>query len=295
MLKGRLGLDTSRVPHGDRHGLLWLERGELSVIDGCLHFTSGQYADQIPHQSVSMILLGPGGSVTHDALRLLARHGTLLAAVGASGVRSYTALPLMPDRSDVARRQAELWGSARRRLAVARHMYALRLGEVLPHRDLDTLRGIEGARVKTIYRLRAQQFGIDWNGRHYDRANPEAADLANQAINHAATAVQAAAAIAVQALAAVPQLGFIHEDSGQAFVLDIADLFRDDVTLSIAFAAVKQAERGAETIDRLVRREAARVFRKQQVIPAMIDRIKQVLRVDEKLEEADGAGRSGDA
>jgi CRISPR-associated protein Cas1 len=107
--------------------------------------------------------------------------------------------------------------------------------------------------------------------------------------------VQAAAAIAVQALAAVPQLGFIHEDSGQAFVLDIADLFRDDVTLSIAFAAVKQAERGAETIDRLVRREAARVFRKQQVIPAMIDRIKQVLRVDEKLEEADGAGRSGDA
>ncbi len=108
MLKGRLGLDTSRVPHADRHGLVWLERGELGVIDGCLHFTSGQYVDQIPHQSVSMMLLGPGGSVTHDALRLLARHGTLLAAVGASGVRSYTAPPLMPDRSDDARRQAEL-------------------------------------------------------------------------------------------------------------------------------------------------------------------------------------------
>jgi CRISP-associated protein Cas1 len=295
VLKGRLGLETSRVPHADRHGLLWLERGELGVIDGCLHFTSGKYVDQIPHQSVSMILLGPGGSVTHDALRLLARHGTLLAAVGVDGVRAYTAPPLMPDRSDIARRHAELWGNPRRRLSVARHMYALRLGEVLPHRDLDTLRGIEGARVKTIYRLRAQQFGVEWNGRHYDRMNPDAADLANQAINHAATAVQGAAAIAVQSLAAVPQLGFIHEDSGQAFVLDIADLFRDDITLSIAFAAVKAAERNDDTVDRLVRREAARVFRKKAVIPAMIDRIKQVLRLDEKMEVADGAGRGGDA
>ncbi|SAK77553.1 CRISPR-associated endonuclease Cas1 [Caballeronia catudaia] len=293
MLKGRLGLDTSRVAHADRHGLLWLERGELSVIDGCLHFASGRHVDQIPHQSVSMILLGPGSSVTHDALRLLARHGTLLAAVGVDGVRTYTAPPLMADRSDIARRQAELWGSPRRRISVARHMYALRLGEVFPHRDLDTLRGIEGARVKTIYRLRAQQFGIDWDGRRYDRTNPDAADLPNQAINHAATAVQAAAAIAVQALAAIPQLGFIHEDSGQAFVLDIADLFRDDVTLSIAFAAVKEAERSDQTIDRLVRREAARVFRKKAVIAVMIDRVKQVLRVDEK-EETDGAGRGGD-
>ena len=86
----------------------------------------------------------------------------------------------------------------------------------------------------------------------------------------------------MQSLAAVPQLGFIHEDSGQAFVLDIADLFRDTVTLSIAFTAAKKAIEGDEaTIDRLVRREASIVFRKQSVIPAMIDKIKQVLRTEE--------------
>ena len=297
MLKGRLGLETARIPHADRHGLLWLERGELCVIDGCLHFVAGKdsltpYIDQIPHQAVSMILLGPGSSVTHDALRLLARHGTLMAAVGADGVRTYTAPPLLPDRSDIARRQAELWGSPRRRIAVARSMYALRLGEVLPHRDIDTLRGIEGARVKTLYKLTAERYHIPWNGRHYDRANPESTDEANQAINHAATAVQAAAAIAVQALAAIPQLGFIHEDSGQSFILDIADLYRDAYTLPIAFAAARKALDGAtDTIDRLVRREAASVFRKQQVIPAMIDSIKTVLRT----EEADGASSSRDA
>ncbi|MBB3294711.1 CRISPR-associated protein Cas1 [Mitsuaria sp. BK045] len=248
--------------------------------------------EQIPHQSVSMILLGPGSSVTQDALRLLARHGTLMAAVGEDGVRSYTALPLLPDRSDVARRQAELWGNPRRRISVARHMYALRLGEVLPHRDLDTLRGIEGARVKNFYKLMAAKHGIRWEGRQYDRADPNAADLANQAINHAATAVQAAAALAVQSLAALPPLGFIHEDSGQSFVLDIADLFRDTVTLQIAFVAAKRAEQVDETIDRLVRREAAAVFRKQQVIGGMIDRIKQVLRMEEA---GNGAGDDRDS
>lgn len=297
MLKGRLGLETARIPHADRHGLIWLERGELCVVDGCLNFSSGKQAAiphslQVPHQAISMILLGPGSSVTHDALRLLARHGTLMAAVGVDGVRTYTAPPLMPDRSDIARRQAELWGSPRRRVSVARRMYALRLGEVLPHRDLDTLRGIEGSRVKTIYRLMADKYGIKWNGRHYDRANPNAADIPNQAINHAATAVQAAAAIAVQSLAAIPQLGFIHEDSGQAFVLDIADLFRDSITLHIAFSAAKKISEGDDTVvDRLVRREAATVFRKQEVIPAMIDKIKHVLRT----EEANGSGSDSDA
>ncbi|MDP3872864.1 MAG: type I-E CRISPR-associated endonuclease Cas1e [Methyloversatilis sp.] len=297
MLKGRLGLETARIPHADRHGLLWLDRGELCVIDGCLHFMTGKDSltpsvDQIPHQAVSMILLGPGSSVTHDALRLLARHGTLMAAVGMDGVRSYTAPALLPDRSDVARRQAELWGNPRRRIAVARRMYALRLGEILPHRDLDTLRGIEGSRVKTLYRLTAERYQVPWNGRHYDRAAPNAADAPNQAINHAATAVQAAAAIAVQSLAAIPQLGFIHEDSGQSFVLDIADLFRDAITLPIAFLAARKALDGAQdSIDRMVRREAATVFRKQSVIPSMIDSIKSVLR----MEEIDASGSNSDA
>lgn len=296
MLKGRLGLETARIPHADRHGLVWLERGELCVVDGCLNFMVGKdtltpHIDQIPHQAVSMILLGPGSSVTHDALRLLARHGTLMAAVGQDGVRTYTAPPLLPDRSDIARRQAELWGSPRRRVSVARHMYALRLGEVLPHRDLDTLRGIEGARVKTIYRLMAEKYGIEWKGRHYDRAKPEATDIPNQAINHAATAVQAAAAIAVQAVAAIPQLGFIHEDSGQSFILDIADLYRDTITLHIAFTAAKKAKSDDTTIDRLVRREAATVFRKQNVIPSMIDSIKKVIR----MEELGGADSDSDA
>ena len=285
MLTGRLGLELARVPHADRHGLLWLDRGNLTVESGCLRFvTAGGALDpgdyQIPHQSVSMILLGPGSTISHDALRLLARHGTLMAAVGEGGIRLYTAPPMGPDRSELARRQAGLWASPETRVDVARRMYAWRLGEVLPQRDIAALRGIEGARMKESYRLVANRFGVQWHGRRYDRANPTAADLANQSINHAATAVQAAAAIAVTSLSALPQLGFIHEESDQAFVLDIADLLRDKVTLPVAFAAAKEAESGTETIDRIVRRRAAAAFRKEKVIPAMIDRIKDLLKAE---------------
>lgn len=282
MLSGRLGLEKARIPHADRHGLLWLDRGQLTVENGCLRFVTaggtlapGDY--QIPHQSVSMILLGPGSGVSHDALRLLTRHHTLMAAVGEDGVRLYTAPPFGPDRSDLARRQARVWADETSRLDIARRLYAWRLGEVLPHKDIDILRGIEGARMKASYQLVAERFGIHWHGRRYDRANPDATDLPNQAINHAATAVQGAAAIAVTACGAIPQLGFIHEDSGQSFVLDIADLFRVDTILPIAFGAVKEASsKPGQSIERVTRQRAAQELRKRKTIATMIDKIKEL-------------------
>ena len=292
MLKGRLGLETARLPHADRHGLLWLDRGTLSVEDGCLRFVAagsdavaaGDY--RVPHQALSLVLLGPGSTVSHDALRLLARHNTGLAAIGEGGVRFYTAQPLLPDHSALARAQALAWADAKgARMTVARRMYAWRLGEVLPHRDIAVLRGIEGARMKEVYRLTAERMGLRWQGRRYDRANPLAADLPNQAINHAASAVEAAAAIAVAATATIPQLGFIHEDSGQSFILDVADLSRDGVTIPCAFkAALVVQRRPGENIERVTRRIVAERLRRDGVIPAMIERIKELFRP-----ESDGA------
>ena len=268
--------------------MVWLDRGRLEVEDGCLRFitagggelAAGDY--QIPHQAVSIILLGPGSSVTHDALRLLARHGCALAAIGEGAVRFYTAPPLIPDSSAAARAQVRLWADPKTRMEVARAMYAMRFGEFVLTRDIEVLRGQEGARIKRSYQLAAERFGIPWNGRCYDRNEPEAGDMANQAINHAASAMSAAASVAVAALAAIPQLGFVHEDSGQAFVLDIADLFRHDVTLEIAFGAAKEAMQTSQPVERMVRRRAAKVFRQKSVIPSMIDKIKVLLHLEGK-------------
>ena len=287
MLLGRLGLDTARIPHADRHGLLWLSRGALTVRDGTLSFdrvevpSSGDVMEpgrySIPFQGVSMILLGPGSTVSHDALRLLARHGTALAAVGVDGVRMYTAPPLISGRSSLARTHARVWANEEMRLDIARRMYAWRLGQVFPHHSLSALRGMEGARMRETYRLIAKQVGIEWRGRRYDRQQPGAADLPNQALNHASSAVEAAAAVAVAATATIPQLGFIHEDPSQSFVLDIADLFRDSVLIPAAFRAAKQAARGAPAgIERLARKEIGATLSKTGTIPEMIARIKEL-------------------
>ena len=279
-------METARIPHADRYGLLWLSRGALNVHDGTLRFErksgpdrnssldSGVYG--IPFQSVSMILLGPGSTVSHDALRLMARHGTALVAVGEDGVRCYTAPPLGPDTSDIARRQMRAWGDPLgSRISVARKMYAMRLGEVFPERELDALRGLEGARMRRTYQVLAQRFGIPWRGRRYDRSNPLSADIPNQAINHSSVAVTSAAVIAVTSVGAIPQLGFIHERSGDAFALDIADLFRDTVLLPAAFEAARAVIQNPRlNIEAHTRRTTGKLLQSKSVIPKMIDRIK---------------------
>lgn len=290
MLKGRLGLDSAKVPHKDRAGLLYLARGTLTARDGTLAFlqgystsadalSPGDYA--IPLQGVSMILLGPGSTVSHDALRLLAHARTALAAVGENGVRLYTAPPLIPDRSGLAREQARAWADPKRRLDIARRMYAWRLGKVLPHRSIEVLRGIEGARMKETYRLLAERFGVEWRRRRYDRSRPSAADLPNQALNHASSAVEGAAAIAVAATATIPQLGFVHEDPGQSFVLDIADLYRDSVTIPCAFRAAKRIADVDLDVERITRRLTGEALAREGVIPKMIDRIKSLFAEEE--------------
>jgi len=289
VLKGRLGLETARIPHADRHGLLWLGRGKLTVHDGTLHFSTAGSANleagsyDIPFQMVSCILMAPGTTVSHDALRLLARHGTGLLAVGEGGVRLYASMPFGPDASALARQQVRLWADeGGGRLHVARRMYAFRLGEMMPAADIAVLRGIEGARMKETYKTLARQFGIQWKGRRYDRSDPTKTDDVNQAINHSATAVSAAAMVAVASTGTIPQLGFIHEDSGISFALDVADLFRDTVTLPVAFSSIGELRRNPLiSLEQTVRRVANRVFRKTHLIPSMIDRIKELFDADD--------------
>ncbi|VBB44894.1 CRISPR-associated endonuclease Cas1 [uncultured Desulfatiglans sp.] len=284
LLPGRLGLATARVPYVDRHGLVGLSRGRLFVEDGTLRFVcaksdeldAGDYA--IPCQNISMILLGPGSTVSHDALRLLARHGVLLAAVGEGWVKYYTAPPMGQGRSNVARAHALLWANEKKRIGVAKNMYAIRFSMINRHQDINVLRGIEGSRMKTAYKLLADRHDIPWNGRRYDRSDPTAADIPNQAINHAATFVECAADIAVAAVGALPPLGFIHEDSSNAFTLDIADLYRTELTIPLAFRCAHQILNDPRAVlERLIRQEASKEFRRFKLVPKMIDRIKDLL------------------
>jgi CRISPR-associated protein Cas1 len=131
--------------------------------------------------------------------------------------------------------------------------------------------------MKEAYQQLAQKYRVEWRGRRYDRGNPQAADTPNQAINHAATAMEAAAIIATNAVGAVPQLGFIHEDAGIALPLDIADLYRTSVTIPVAFQATAEDQRQPGlSIDRRVRRLMGETLNREQVIPDMIDKLKEL-------------------
>ena len=284
MLSGRLGLDKARIPHVDRHGVLALRFGRVSVEDGCLKFiqdgdgnkTGIEFA--IPYQTVSCLMLEPGTSVTHDAVRLLARHGTGLVFCGMGGTRVYSSPPLMPDSSALARMQARAWSDPEARNSVARTMYRIRFGEMPPAMPVEELRGMEAARMRAAYSAVSKRYGIEWKKRSFDRENPTGGDEANQAVNHAATAMYACSGVAVYSVAAIPQLGFLHEDSGNAFVLDVADMFRTSHTLPIAFGGLSdlRSGKGGTDLERAVRKRAAESFSKESMVALMIDRIKEL-------------------
>ena len=138
VLPGRLGLDGAELPHVDRHAFLALRYGRLEVEEGCLRFVRDAETRIIPYQRLSCIILEPGTSVTHDALRLLARHGVGLIATGLDGVKCYTAPPLLSDSSELARRQARAWAdpetAPRRCLPTIRHTLRRDAGSARPQR-----------------------------------------------------------------------------------------------------------------------------------------------------------------
>jgi CRISPR-associated protein Cas1 len=276
LLPGRLGLDGAELRHEDRVPFLALRMGRLEVQEGCLRFVSEAGEQVIPYQRVSCIVLEPGTSITHDALRLLARHGVGLVATGLDGVKCYTAPPLLSDSSDLARRQARAWADLELRLHIALKQFAMRFGESPPARDLDALRGLEGARIREAYRHHAQANGIRWD---VPRSTERGRGDANTALNYAADAVYAAAAIAVYATATIPQLGFLHEDSGRAFVLDVADLHRTAVTIPAAFRALRRWLDSGEqdSLERSVRVAMMEQLRRRSLVAAMIEQIGELL------------------
>ncbi len=286
VLKGRLGLKTARVPYKSRHGLLWLTYGNVYIKDGALKFKTAGSKDLeagtygVPNQKISMLLLGPGSTITHDCLRILAKAGTGVIGVGKGGVRMYTFPPVFKRDSEYARKQAYLWANKEKRISIARKMYKRRMGSSPPdNKNINELRGIEGARIKEVYKIEAKKNNINWNGRRYNRQNPSVNDAPNQAINHIATAMEGAAMIAVAATGTIPQLGFIHEDAGISFCLDVADLHRTEVVVSLAFKTANKFKKGEfDTIDRAARYMAAKYFKKHKIIPCMIDEIKELLK-----------------
>jgi CRISPR-associated protein Cas1 len=274
------------MPIKDRSSILFLEKGRLDVLDGAFVLVDENGVRvHIPVGGVVCLMLEPGTRVSHAAVVLAARAGTLLIWVGEAGVRLYAAGQPGGARADRLLFQARLALDDEARLRVVRKMYALRFGEEPPaRRSIDQLRGIEGARVREMYKALAARHGMTWHGREYDPGDWNAADMTNRCLSAATSALYGISEAAVLAAGYAPAIGFLHTGKPQSFVYDIADLFKFETVVPVAFrvAAAAQGNRpldGSLVSDPVaeVRRRCRDAFRRSQILTRLIPTIEEVL------------------
>ena len=240
------GLTPPRpIPIADRASILFVERGQLDVLDGAFVVVDREgVRTHIPVGGLACLMLEPGARVSHAAVSLAARVGCLLAWVGEAGVRLYASGQPGGARADRLLHQARLALDPDARLKIVRKMYDMRFGEPAPsRRSIDQLRGIEGARVKRLYEALARQNGVVWKARRYNPGHWDAADLPNRCLSQATACLYGLAEAAILAAGYAPAIGFLHSGKPQSFVYDVADIFKFETVVPIAFQVAGAAQR----------------------------------------------------
>lgn len=275
------------IPIKDRASILFVEKGRLDVLDSAFVLVDRNGVRMhIPVGGLACLMLEPGARVSHAAAALAARVGCLLVWVGEAGVRLYSAGQPGGARADRLLHQARLALDRDARLKVVRKMYSMRFGEAAPQRrSVDQLRGIEGARVKRMYELLARQHGVRWKGRRYDPGNWHKADLPNRCLSQATACLYGLVEAAVLAAGYAPAIGFLHTGKPQSFVYDVADVYKFDTVVPIAFRVAGQAQSGkqpaADDPVGEVRRGCRDSFRKSGLLTKLIPGIEEMLSAGE--------------
>lgn len=269
------------IPIRERVSVIFIERGEIDVLDGAFVVVDVTgVRTHIPVGGVACIMLEPGTRVSHRAAALAARVGTLLVWVGEAGVRLYSSGQPGGARADRLLYQARLALDENLRLKVVRKMYAVRFGEEPPaRRSVEQLRGIEGARVRRTYQLLARQYGVTWAGRDYDAEDWDSADLPNRCLSAATACLYGVTEAAVLAAGYAPAVGFIHTGKPLSFVYDMADIYKFETVVPIAFKVA--ASHPAGNPERAVRLGCRDIFRQTKLLDRIIPDIEEILSAGE--------------
>ena len=264
------------IPIKERLSVLYIERGQLDVLDGAFVVVDVTgVRTHIPVGGVACLMLEPGARVSHAAVTLAARVGTLLVWIGEAGVRLYSAGQPGGARSDRLLYQAKLALDPDLRLKVVRKMYELRFGETPPQRrSVEQLRGIEGARVREMYKRLGQKFGVTWSRRNYDPEAWDASDLPNRCLSSATACLYGVTEAAVLAAGYAPAVGFIHSGKPLSFVYDVADVYKFETVVPVAFQVAAKQPANPE---REVRLRCRDIFRQTKLLERIIPGIEEML------------------
>lgn len=228
----------------DRLSFLYVEHCKINRQDGAITVLDSRGVVHVPAAALAVLLCGPGTSLSHRAMELLGNCGASVVWVGERGVRYYAHGRPLTHSARLVIRQAALVSNTRKRVAVARHMYQLRFpGEDVSQLTMQQLRGREGARVRQIYREQSKRTGVPWQGRDYKVEDFDSATPINQALSAAHACLYGLAHSLIVALGCSPALGFIHTGHERSFVYDIADLYKAELTIPLAFDAAANMEK----------------------------------------------------
>lgn len=243
----------------DRATFLYIEHAKVHRVDSAVTIADAKGVVRIPSAIVGVLLLGPGTDISHRAVELLGDTGTALLWVGERGVRYYANGRALARSTRFLMRQAELVTNERSRLRVARAMYQMRFpDEDMSKLTMQQLRSHEGARVRRRYRELSKKYHVSWNKRVYNPDDFAGGDSINQALSAAHVALYGLVHSVIAALGLSPGLGFVHTGHDRSFVYDIADLYKSEITVPIAFSVVAESEEGQDIgkITRLRTRDA---------------------------------------
>ena len=237
----------------DRVSFIYVEHAKINRQDGALTVMDSKGLVRIPAAIIGILLLGPGTDISHRAVELLGDTGTSIIWVGERGVRFYANGRPLAHSTKYLEKQAVLFSNRNTRLLVARKMYQMRFpGEDVMKLTMQQLRGREGARIRNLYRQEAKRYEIDWTKRDYDPNNYEDGSPVNKALSAANVALYGICHSVIVALGMSPGLGFVHTGHDKSFVYDIADLYKAEYTIPLAFRLASEVTED-EDIGRLAR------------------------------------------
>lgn len=222
----------------DRYPFIYLEHGRLEIDDSSVKWISAEReVFRIPAATISTLLLGPGTSITHEAVKVLAEVNCTVCWVGEDSLRFYAVGQTPTATTYNFKKQMSLAADAEKSLKIAKKMFADRFpAEDISHCSLRELMLLEGSRVKQLYAELAEKYFVNWHGRSYKAGEFQLSDVTNQLITAANTALYALISSIIYSLGLSPHIGFVHSGSPLPFVYDIADLYKAELVFDLAFA-----------------------------------------------------------
>lgn len=234
----------------ERISFLYFERCIVNQAENAITITDDEGTIRIPVATLGVLMLGPGTTISHKAMASIGENGASVVWVGERGVRMYASGRPLTHSSRLLICQAKLVSNTRTRLAVARRMYQMRFPEEdVSSLTMQQLRGREGARIRRVYRHWSKETGVEWKRREFDPEDYDAGSEINKALSAAHFCLYGVAHAVIVALGCSPGLGFVHTGHERSFVYDVADLYKAELSIPVAFetAAVCPEDVGSAT------------------------------------------------